>query len=210
VGYAVHEQSGQGYVVRERDAHAWCLVWNGRTGAWEDFDTTPASWVAEEDKRRSALQWLSDFGSWLRFQISKLRWGQTHFRQYLLWSLVPVLGLLLYQTLFRRGRRRQRPRRPPAVAARAPWPGLDSDFYRLEQRLVETGWRREPGESLSDWLRRFTDDPGRSALKQPLQGLLVLHYRHRFDPKGLGPAEREALRQQAAACLESVQKLISS
>ena len=28
VGYAVHETSGRGYVVRERDAHAWCLVWN--------------------------------------------------------------------------------------------------------------------------------------------------------------------------------------
>ena len=28
VGYAVHEPSGHGYVVRERDAHAWCLVWD--------------------------------------------------------------------------------------------------------------------------------------------------------------------------------------
>jgi len=26
VGYAVHEHSGNGYVVRQRDAHAWCLV----------------------------------------------------------------------------------------------------------------------------------------------------------------------------------------
>ena len=28
VGYAVHECAGQKYVVRQRDAHAWCLVWN--------------------------------------------------------------------------------------------------------------------------------------------------------------------------------------
>jgi hypothetical protein len=31
VGYAVHESSHHGYVVRERDAHAWCLVWNKQT-----------------------------------------------------------------------------------------------------------------------------------------------------------------------------------
>ncbi len=29
VGYYVHEGNGENhYVVRERDAHAWCLVWN--------------------------------------------------------------------------------------------------------------------------------------------------------------------------------------
>ena len=28
VGYAVHEATGRKYVVRQRDAHAWCLVWN--------------------------------------------------------------------------------------------------------------------------------------------------------------------------------------
>jgi hypothetical protein len=50
VGYAVHETTGSGYVVRLRDAHAWCLVWNRDKNLWDDFDTTPASWVAEEGK----------------------------------------------------------------------------------------------------------------------------------------------------------------
>ena len=30
VGYFVHEPRGKGYIVRERDAHAWCLAWNSR------------------------------------------------------------------------------------------------------------------------------------------------------------------------------------
>ncbi|MES1181011.1 MAG: transglutaminase-like domain-containing protein, partial [Verrucomicrobiota bacterium] len=53
VGYAVHEASGKGYVVRERDAHAWCLVWDKQAGTWVDFDTTPGSWVEAEKKRAS-------------------------------------------------------------------------------------------------------------------------------------------------------------
>ena len=102
VGYAVHETSGNGYVVRERDAHAWCLAWNEREKIWEDFDTTPASWIAEENQRAPAMQWLADFWSWLRFQFAKFRWGQTNLRIYILWALVPVMALLLYQIIFRR------------------------------------------------------------------------------------------------------------
>ena len=55
VGYYVHEPAGSGYVVRERDAHAWCLAWNRQTGSWDDFDTTPASWVAIEGAQRVVL-----------------------------------------------------------------------------------------------------------------------------------------------------------
>jgi hypothetical protein len=115
VGYYVHETAGHGYVVRERDAHAWCLVWNGKT--WEDFDTTPASWVGKEGKRARAMQWFSDFWSWVGFQFAKFRWGQSNLRQYILWALVPVLALLLYQIIFRHRRRRRthlpKPENPP-------------------------------------------------------------------------------------------------
>ena len=86
VGYSVHEPGGKGYVVRERDAHAWCLAWDSRKNVWEDFDTTPGSWIAAEEQRASAWQWLSDGWSWLRFQIAKFRWGQTNLRQYVLWG----------------------------------------------------------------------------------------------------------------------------
>ena len=77
------------------------------TKTWKDFDTTPASWVAEENKNTSAMQWLGDFGSWISFQFEKLRWGQTNLRRYILWALVPVMALLLYQIIFRRGRKRR-------------------------------------------------------------------------------------------------------
>jgi hypothetical protein len=201
VGYAVHEKSGHGYVVRERDAHAWCLVWNKQAKTWDDFDTTPASWVAEEGKRASVMQWLSDFSSWIGFQISKFRWGQTNLRQYIFLGLVPVLFFLLYQIIFRRGRRRQQPIQRKKSVLPVFWPGFDSEFYQLEQKLVERGLTRQSNEPLSVWLQRVTDDPDLSSLKQSFQGLLLLHYRHRFDPQGLNQTEREALRQEVKTCL---------
>jgi len=134
VGYAVHESSGQKYVVRQRDAHAWCIVWNQAKGIWEDLDTTPAVWFAEEAKLASSWQFLSDAWSRLRFEFAKLRWGQTNLRQYVLWALVPVLGVLLYQIISRA--RRKRGGKKKASREQIIWPGLDSEFY-----LLEKSWR---------------------------------------------------------------------
>jgi hypothetical protein len=207
VGYAVHEPSGRGYVVRERDAHAWCLVWNAPAQRWEDFDTTPASWVAEEGKRASAMQWLSDGWSWIKFQIAKLRWGQTNLRPYVLGALIPVLALLLYQILFRRGRgRRPQPKTGNAAAAIS-WPGLDSEFYLLERKLAARGVPRQPGQPLSEWLTLALADPALAGLREPLRALLPLHYCLRFDPRGLSGRQREALAREAKICLETLSRM---
>jgi hypothetical protein len=203
VGYVVHEKSGDGYVVRGRDAHAWCLAWDERAGQWIDFDTTPASWVSTESKHASPFEWLSDLKSWIGFQIAKLRWGQTNLRQYLLWTLIPLLILLLYQLVFRRGRQRLRKIRV-GPAAEILWPGLDSEFYQLERKLAARGVPRLPSETLADWLARVLANPGLHDLQMPLQQLLRLHYRHRFDPRGLDQPERLLLTREAKACLDSL------
>src|SRR5579859_7705843 len=207
VGYVVHEKSGHGYVVRERDAHAWCLVWDAQTKRWENFDTTPASWVAEEGKRASFWQWLSDLRSWIGFQFAKFRWGQTNLRQYILWALVPMLALLLYQIIFRRGRQRQRQKGGPKTAAAVVWPGLDSEFYLLEQKLAARGVPRQPGELLSTWLSRALEEPALKDLRGPLQELLRLHYRYRFDPRSLNRLERETLTRKVKTCLDTLSQV---
>ena len=197
VGYAVHEARGRGYVVRQRDGHAWCLVW--RAGTWQDFDTTPASWVQAEEQRASPLQFVSDLWSGLWFEFSKFFWGQGHLRRYILWSLAPVLALLLYQIIFRT-RRRRRQQQPGLTA----WPGLDSEFYQLERLLAQRGVARPASEPLSHWLGRVAADPTLAEARAALQDLLRLHYRYRFDPLGLSPSEREALRREARACLAKI------
>jgi protein-glutamine gamma-glutamyltransferase len=204
VGYSVHEGAGKKYVVRQRDAHAWCLVWNETARIWQDFDTTPASWVKEEGERASPMQAMSDFWSRIVFELSKFRWGQSHLRQYILWGLVPVLALLLYQIIFRsRRRHRARSQNEPGMATI--WPGLDSEFYQIERRIAARGAGREPGEPLSAWLQRVMGNPAIAEMQGQLRELLRLHYRYRFDPHGLVQSDREALRREAEDCLSKIQ-----
>ena len=195
-GYVVHETSGSGYVVRAHDAHAWCLVWDEPSGTWNNYDTTPGS---ETNGGGKLGQALGDAWSWVKFEFAKFKlfWGQTEFRKYALWLLIPVLGLSLYQLIFRRGRKGK----PAKVAGTVPadWPGRDSEFYRLEARLAERGVPRQPGESLAPWLERVLADPARADLRTPVRELLRLHYQHRFDPEGLTPADRERLAREVAA-----------
>jgi transglutaminase-like putative cysteine protease len=209
VGYAIHEPLGEGYVVRERDAHAWCLVWENESGLWRDFDTTPASWVEAENANASPFQAWSDFWSRIRFELAKLRWSQTRLRQYILWGLIPVLALLFYQIVRRaRGKRGRKGRK--SSAENFTWPGLDSEFYQLERNLVQRGVSREPGEPLSIWLPRAIAQPGLLQIRQPLQQLLLLHYRYRFDPLGLSQSDREALRREANVCLARLKQPVAS
>jgi transglutaminase-like putative cysteine protease len=204
VGYSVHEPRGSGYIVRERDAHAWCLVWNDATKCWEDFDTTPPSWVAAESRRTAAGEWFADLRSWLGFQIAKFRWRQTNFQQYVFWALIPVLLVLLGHIIFRR--RKKLLSRPAAQPPIAPviWPGLDSEFYQLESKLAARGVPRQTGEPLADWLARALTSPAPTGLRAALEELLNLHYRYRFDPQGLSATERESLRQKAKASLDTL------
>ncbi|MCW5552421.1 MAG: hypothetical protein KIS67_09655 [Verrucomicrobiae bacterium] len=201
VGFAVHESSGDNYVVRLRDAHAWTLVWDETRQIWTDFDTTPASWIQEESKNPTPWRWLSDAWSRVKFEVAKFRWGQSRVRQYLVWVLVPVLALLLYQIIVRSSRRRRR-EKPLEDEANFTWPGLDSEFYLLEKRLAARGVPRAAGEPLSSWLERVADVPVLADLRASLHELLRLHYRYRFDPLGLSAAERATLSAEAKACLE--------
>jgi hypothetical protein len=201
VGYAVHETSGEGrYVVRERDAHAWCLVWNEKHRIWQDLDTTPGSWVQAEGERASPFQWFSDLRSRIWFEISNFRWGQGRLRQYILWALVPVMAILLYQILSRASRQRHQRKAREGAAAES-WPGLDSEVYELERKLAGAGLERHASEPLSEWLRRAGAGSALAGAGDALRQILGLHYRYRFDPKGLLPDERDALRTRVRGCL---------
>ena len=202
VGYSVHEPRGTGYIVRERDAHAWCLVWNDAAQCWQDFDTTPPSWVAIESERTHFGEWFADLRSWLGFQFAKFRWRQANWQQYVLWALVPVLLVLLYHIIFKRRKKLRAADASGKHAAQIIWPGLDSEFFQLEKKLAARGLPRQSGEALSNWLERALTEPALLNLRAPLKELLQLHYRHRFDPRGLSAEERERLRREAKSCLD--------
>ena len=129
--------------------------------------------------------------------------------EYILWALVPVLALLLYQIIFRRGRRRRLAAEPGHRRRRCPGPGWTRNSTRLERKLAARGVPRQPSEPLSDWLARALADPALADLRQPLRELLRRHYGHRFDPRGLSREEREALAREAKNCLDSLMPPIS-
>ena len=58
--------------------------------------------------------------------------------------------------------------------------------------FARAGRARAAQEPLSAWLLRIARDNADISVG-PLQKLLRLHYRYRFDPNGLSALEREAL-----------------
>jgi hypothetical protein len=196
VGYYVHEPSADGYVVRQRDAHAWCLVWH--SNYWETLDTTPSEWVAEGEQQASPFECLSDCQAWLQYQVLKFfDYSHNNIRDYIFWGLIPALAFLLYR-IFRGSRRHKNAREQEEPTD---WPGLDSEFYLLEQKLLHQGLLRGTDEPLSAWLQRAMQHSQLAELKPSLDNILQLHYRYRFDPRGLTPSERQILRREVQACL---------
>lgn len=192
VGYSVQEGSGKKYVVRDRHAHAWALVYHN--DAWQDFDTTPASWNAIESGHSSWLQPVKDFFSGLWFQFSKFRWGKTEWRKYFMWAPVPLLIIVVVRFFFGKQWKKVRARKKERDVMRLR-PGSDSDFYLVEKYFTARGLERQPGEPWPVWLRRLEQHESAAA---GLHRALVLHQRHRFDPRGLNEAERDELRGEVS------------
>jgi transglutaminase-like putative cysteine protease len=201
VGYAAHEWShveGR-WVVRARDAHAWTLAWID--DAWVEVDTTPPVWISEETGPASAWQPVSDLWEWTTFLFSRWRWSERQDRLTgnLGWLLIPLLALLVWRLRARR-HRATAPLDAAAGEGRPPGAGQDSEFYRVERRLIELGFERPAGAPLGRWLDAVAETAPAVA-PGPLRALLALHYRYRFDPDGLATGERQRLRAEAEAWL---------
>lgn len=200
VGYAVQEGSGKKYIVRERHAHAWTLVWDGST--WRDFDTTPGGWNAIEKQHSSWLRPVKDLFSNLWFEFSRWRWSSTDIRKYLIWIPAPLLVVALISFVWRKQWRNRKPVvREERV--RRNWPGLDSEIYEVERALAARGLERRSHESWRAWLDRIDEHAADGAA---LRRLISLHSKYRFDPDGLDARERDALRDSARSYLKELKR----
>ena len=204
-GYAVQEFSRleNRYVVRHRHAHAWALAFVD--GVWQALDTTPVSWVEAEQEAASWRQPISDLWSWAMFQVSGW-WranGKPVGRLSVVWLLIP-LGLLVawrFYTAKRVAHPRTGRQRTPSRPVR---PGEDSEFYALEKQLSDIGLGRNPWESIARWIQRIEATHILPVTTDSLRALVSLHYRYRFDPEGIGAADREGLRSGVRAALETL------
>ena len=192
-GFAVMEYSPleEAYVVRARHAHAWARAWTGTR--WVDLDTTPPAWFEEEEQFAPAWEKLADLARWAAF-----RWSQRgELRASDAWYVVLALLIAVLAWRVLRGRRVVRDLIAPVRPARA-WPGADSEFYALERALSQRLAARAEGTPLSSWLQQAAHllDP---ATRDKVGEALRLHQRYRFDPGGIGDAERARLRELCRA-----------
>jgi transglutaminase-like putative cysteine protease len=210
-GYAVTEWSRREgvHVVRQRHAHSWVRAWVD--GAWLDLDTTPAAWADAEREAASAWEPLYDLWAWGVFAFERWRWAERDGQaaSYLAWLLVPLLGILAWRVHATRRVRRAPAPAAPAGPAAGPRPGGDSEFYVIERRLAALGLGRHPWEPVPGWVARVEEVRLDAVPTGDLRRLAALHCRYRFDPEGVEPAAREALRAGVRAWLDRAERVQS-
>ncbi len=204
-GYSVQEKKGDGYVIRERHAHAWAIYWDDMQKAWKDLDTTPGGWAeVDAEEGASIFEPLRDAWSnlWHSFSLWRHTGEKGAVRKYVLMTVALLLVVLVWRLL-----RQGRSKRTVGVIKTGAVPevvrqGIDSAFFRIEDVLEREGLERRPGEPLSIWLRRI--EPLTMLPVAQLRPLLALHYRYRFDPVGLTEDELRSLSTGATAWIQSI------
>ncbi len=192
-GFAMYEYSTleNAYLVRARHAHAWTRAYVD--GHWLDVDTTPPSWAVTEDARAPFWEAIADLARWAGFRWSQRGDFQPGPGTY---TLLAVLIAVFSWRLVRIKRASQQP--ASAAGARRSFGGADSEFYAVEKTFATKYGARAPDEPLARWLARVANQLG-AAQQRSAADALALHYRYRFDPAGLAPQERGALRANCLA-----------
>ena len=147
---------------------------------------------------------MFDLGSYVRFLFSSWRWGDRdgEWGEVLIWLSIPLgvlLGWRLYSKHSIRRTQSKKSRSPPVTDG----PGSDSAFYRIVKHLARSGLPCRPGETLNQWIHRITDGDDAAMDKDALRTALDFHYRHRFDPQGLTPEQRERLHSTVSEWMAS-------
>jgi transglutaminase-like putative cysteine protease len=192
VGYSPERRSGRLWLARGRDAHAWCLA--HVDGRWSEVDTTPGTWREREAAEAPWWEGLSDAFSqaWYRFAVWRQQGG--NWQLFVFAGSIAVLAWLGWRQLRGSRWRRATGSSLPTREFQPP-PGLDSEFFAVIRRLESLHGPRPPHETLRAWLMRLPGVVDSEA--RPLREALWFHYRLRFDPAGLAPADRARLRELA-------------
>ncbi len=190
VGFSPGELRGEDWLARGRDAHAWCRAYID--GQWRDIDTTPGTWRQKEAAGAGWFEGVSDGFSqaWYRFALWRQRGG--NWRLFVFAAGMLILAWLGWRQIRGSRWRRSRDERPAAAQRSPAPPGLDSEFFAVARHLERRYGLRLPHETLRAWVQRLAlrDTPIAPTLDEALR----LHYRLRFDPRGLPKTDRARLR----------------
>jgi transglutaminase-like putative cysteine protease len=191
-GYIAHEYSRieKQLIVRQRDAHAWVKVFIN--GHWQNFDTTPPSFLIEDSNRvQSSL--VRDSLSFLGFKLLQLKneTGAKLMKKYGFWLTLP-LGLIIFFRL-RNSNKIKRIRMPANTERHRNQKDNDLSFFAIENVLSKKGFPRREYETYFAWLKRIEHHFNNKQIKTALQTLLQLHNKRQFSKSGLSKNEQKIL-----------------
>ena len=192
VGYSVQEADAPPgrYLVRNRHAHAWALVWHH--GRWWDLDSTPSIWFRAEEENRPFWQPLLDLLSELyyRFSLSRIEPDSGPQNPWL-WGLLGVLFLLLAYRLRLGGAYRRERRNRQTRASRS----ASTPMERIEAVFQRAGFTRSPWETYRLWQGRLRQEPELAEACVELEAILALHYRLRYRSHAPDIEEQQQLQR---------------
>ncbi len=206
VGYSVHEFSRleNVYIVRNRHAHAWALVY--LNGKWQSFDTTPVDWRSLEDANISILAFMGDLWALLVFKLSSLSQVISIYDILKYGGLLSLVLLIIFLGKFKNKKLVRRisgkilvGKNQKAIVTE------NTQFDLIEKALNNSGLIRHPSESLKNWIIRIqqelTNSDLVSDLIMELLPIIELYYRDRFDPAGINATEKLQLNAAIQAWL---------
>jgi len=169
-GYRVIEENPLtgDFVVRERNAHAWTEVWNGRR--WITVDATATGDLPMPRQTPWIAALLDAVGVWLEASAG---WVASR----AIWEFGVIVAALIGLWWWLRRRRRQRTRRAAGVSGGYSAP--PDAWQALVAALATVGIRRRPSESLEGFAERL--DP---ALREAVLRYAAWRY------GGVGETER--------------------
>lgn len=197
-GYVVREYSRweKMYIVRQRHAHAWAIAYIN--GKWQNIDTTPQAWFVYDKSLAPDWEPLYDLWAQIMFIYYKWKWGERKnlvSGHAIFWLIIPLLLFLAVRLYRKKGLVRQlHVRKGEKGKRRISVQGRDSELYSVVEILKQMGYERQPWESMKGWIEKISKSPTLEKRNGNLKEILELHYRYRFDPKGLKKKEREKLK----------------
>jgi len=146
---------------------------------------------------------LNDLWSFTGFKVQTM-WE--YLRHSVLPLFLPFLGIpLLYFTFHRLFKRKGKRREISEVQdSRSDFTpaGVDSEFFMIEEKLSEAGFKRFPSETLTHWVNEMKQQHFSSTALAELEDMMDLHYSYRFDPKGISDKTRRALKSGVDSWLQ--------
>lgn len=203
-GYAVMEYSNltDSFLIRKRHAHAWAIAYV--EGRWISADFTPSIWAEEEEGEAPWWGGIADLWTIMShaIQLAAMQQGEEQDNKLYYMMVLILIGILAWR-LYRRPQRQKLDEEVGALE----YPvriGLDSPFGQVIQRfaVMELGPRK--GETGRFWLARLERMGSGSVDTELMHKGLALHYRKRFDPKGLNREAEDELQDLVGEILRQV------